>query len=265
MLGDMSKPNFASGVNLHELLHVAIDAAYAAGRRTLAYFNNGVAVETKADASPVTIADRESEQIIRWHIARAFPDHDIVGEEQGHTPGRDASVRWIIDPLDGTKTFVHGVPFYGVMIGVEVDLRPAVGVVYLPALDEMVEAAVGEGCRWNGRTARVSTVDQMKDAVLLVTDVVSAQKRGGAYDELTRGAKFARTWGDCYGHLLVATGRAEVMLDPIMNPWDCAALIPILQESGGHFCTWKGEVTAWGPDAVSTNAKLHREVMAALG
>jgi histidinol-phosphatase len=246
--------------SLNDLLNVAIDAAYAAGRRTLAYFNTGVAVETKADNTPVTRADREAEQMIRETILRHFPRHSILGEEGGIHEG-EKRIRWIIDPIDGTKSFVCGVPLYGVLIGIEIDGSPQVGVVYMPALDEMVSAANGLGCRWNGRAARVSSVDQMKNAVVLTTSMTSCNARSDAMDTLQSRAKVTRGWGDCYGYVLVATGRAEVMLDPRMNPWDCAPMLPILREAGGHFTDWKAEPTIWGADAVATNGALNREVL----
>jgi len=252
-----------SAPGLKHLLDVATEAAYRGGRRTLAYFGTGVDVETKSDNTPVTVADRECEELIRGIIKKNFPEHSIVGEEGGETGG-DPRYKWIIDPIDGTKTFVHGVPFYGVMIGVEVNGSTDVGVVYLPAFDEMVVAARGHGCLWNGRPSRVSETSQMKDAVLLTTNVTSAMARSDAYERLAARTKMNRTWGDCYGYVLVATGRAEIMLDPDMKPWDCAPLLPILQEAGGHFTTWQGEATIWGKDGVATNGALHQEVMSIL-
>lgn len=246
--------------SLPDLLGVAMEAAYRGGRRTLAYFNTGVDVELKADNTPVTRADRESEEVIREQIARYFPGHTIMGEE-GELKEGDPDYRWIIDPIDGTKTFVSGVPLYGVLIGVEVRGEPAVGVIYFPALDEMIDAAAGLGCRWNGRPARVSRVARLQDAAIMVTDVTGAAARSGAYARLAAATRFQRTWGDCYGYALVATGRAEAMLDAAMNPWDCAPLLPILQEAGGRFTTWAGEATIWGPDAVGTNGALHEAVL----
>jgi histidinol-phosphatase len=242
------------------LLDVAMEAAWLAGRRTLAYFNTGAAVEWKADRSPVTIADRESEALLRQVIGRAFPSHAILGEEEGETAG-SAPYRWIIDPLDGTKTFVRGVPLYGVLVGVEAHGTPVAGVIYLPALDEMVAAASGAGCTWNGRPCHVSNVKRLDQSLVVVTSERAARVRSGAYERLTSAAHLQRTWGDCYGYALVATGRAEVALDPIMNVWDCAALLPILQEAGGHFTDWGGTPTIWGNDAVATNAALHRQVL----
>lgn len=249
--------------SLKDLLAVATEAAYLGGKRTLAYFGTGVSVETKADSTPVTCADREAEQVIRARIQRSFPSHSIIGEEGGETAG-DSRYRWIIDPIDGTKTFIHGVPFYGVLIGIEISGEASVGVIYMPAFDEMVCAAKGLGCQWNGRNARVSDVAQLKDAVLLTTSVTSATARSDAYDRLAAQTKMQRTWGDCYGYVLVATGRAEIMLDPRMNPWDCAPMLPILQEAGGHFTTWEGKPTIWGSDGMATNASLHQQVLAVL-
>ena len=246
--------------SLHDLLAVATEAAYLGGRRTLAYFNSGIAVETKSDNTPVTRADRESEEVIRARILKTYPTHGILGEEGGAQAG-DAAYRWIIDPIDGTKTFICGVPFYGVLIGVEVYGKPAVGVCYLPAFDEMVSAATGLGCHWNGRPARVSTVSKLEDAALLTTSVTSASARSDAWEKLVARTKLQRTWGDCYGYVLVATGRADIMVDPQMNPWDCAPFAPIMEEAGGRFTTWDGTPTIWGKDAVASNAALHAQVI----
>ena len=162
--------------SLRELLSVASDAAYIAGRRTLAYFNAEVAVEHKADDTPVTRADREAELVIRERISRFFPDHSIVGEEHGETRG-NPDYKWIIDPIDGTKSFIHGVPLYGVLIGVEVRGRASVGVIYAPGTDELVAAADGLGCTWNGRTCRVSQVSKLEDATVLAGSITRAIAR----------------------------------------------------------------------------------------
>jgi histidinol phosphatase-like enzyme (inositol monophosphatase family) len=249
--------------SLPELLDVAIEAARTGGARTLSYFNAGVAVEWKADGSPLTNADRESERAIREVIGRAFPDHGILGEEEGETRGA-APYRWIIDPLDGTRSFVRGVPLYGTLIGLERQGEPVVGVVYLPALDELVAAAQGLGCTWNGRACRVSTVDRLDDALVTVTDERTARRRSGAYLRLADATALQRTWADCYAYVLVATGRAEVALDPIMNVWDCAALLPIVEEAGGRFTDWRGRRTIDGGEAVATNGLLHDRVLSLL-
>ena len=249
--------------SLRDLLDVALEAALAGGRCTLRYFNTGVAVEWKADGSPLTAADRESEAAMRRVIGGAFPDHAILGEEEGETADT-APYRWIIDPLDGTRTFVRGVPLYGTLVGVEVRGEPMVGVVHLPALAETVAAARGEGCRWNDRPCRVATTDALERALLVVTDERAARGRSGAYERLAARTAMQRTWADCYGYVLVATGRAEVALDPIMNVWDCAALLPVVEEAGGRFTDWTGRRTIHGGEAVATNGVLHEAVLQTL-
>ena len=248
---------------LRELLAVALEAAHEGGRRTLAYFNTGVDVDSKADGTPVTAADREAEAAMRRIIGRAFPGHGILGEEEGETAG-SAPYRWIIDPLDGTRSFVRGVPLYGTLVGLEIRGDPAVGVIHLPALDETIAAARGEGCTWNGRPCRVSAVDRLTDALLVVTDERTARARSGAYDRLVGATQLQRTWADCYGYALVATGRAEIALDPVMNVWDCAALLPVIEEAGGRFTDWRGRRTIHGGEAVATNGVVHAEVVALL-
>ena len=248
---------------LRDLLEVAVEAALGGGRRTLAYFNSGEPVELKADGSPVTVADREAEALMRRIIEGTYPGHAILAEESGEKPGRQP-FRWIVDPLDGTRTFVRGVPLFGTLVGVEAYGEPLVGVVYLPALDELITAARGEGCRWNGRTCHVSTVSRLEDALLVVTDERSARARSGAYERLSSRTQLQRTWADCYGYMLVATGRAEIALDPVMAVWDCAALVPIVEEAGGHFTDWRGRRTIHSGEAVATNGALQREVLGLL-
>lgn len=246
-------------VSLKDLLEVAMDAAYLGGRRALGYFNTRLEVERKRDNTPVTIADRESEQIIRQYILNRYPGHSILGEEAGVTTG-DGNYRWIVDPIDGTKTFVTGVPLWGVLIGVEVRGAASVGVIYLPALNEMISAATGSGCTFNSRPAHVSEIDQLENATLLTSSIVSCQKRSNLFNKLSAQCRLTRNWGDCYGYALVATGRAEIMLDPEMNPWDSAPMLPILNEAGGHFTSWNGDPTIHGKDAVATNGKLFARV-----
>jgi len=251
-------------IHLREFLEFAIDAAWQAGRQTLAHYQTGVAAQHKIDRSLVTVADRNAEQLLRELITARFPEHTIVGEEFGQSD-RESSHRWVIDPIDGTNTFVRGVPFYGVLVALEIDGAPVVGVTYFPALDEMIAAAQGLGCYWNGRRARVSTVRSLAEACIAYTDSRGLRERlDGDWDALQHATALQRGWGDCYGHCLVATGRADIMLDPRMNPWDCAALIPILQEAGGRFTDWTGRVTIDGGDAVSTNGALHDEMLARL-
>jgi histidinol-phosphatase len=245
---------------LRQLLDVAIEGAYRAGKRTLAHFNAGVAVDLKADETPVTVADREGERVLRETIGRYFPDHAILGEEEGETVG-DPDFRWVLDPIDGTKSFIAGVPLYGVLVGVEVRNAPAVGVIYLPALDEMVSAADGLGCTWNGRPCRVSSVSDLKNALIVSSSIVRCQKRSDAFDRLADVTRQQATWGDAYGYALVATGRAEVMMDAVQSPWDVGPMIPILREAGGHFTDWQGNYTIYSGEGVAVNAALQEPVL----
>jgi histidinol-phosphatase len=249
-------------VDKKELLEFAVDLAVGAGEITLKYFRKDPETAIKADGSFVTVADREAETYLRKRILERFPNDGIVGEEEGETEGTSGR-RWILDPIDGTFSFVHGVPFYGVLLGVEIDSELAVGVVNIAALDEIVYAAKGVGCFWNGKPTRVSSVTTLEESLLLCTEFVACERFGfaAASEELQRRAKSTRTWGDCYGYVLLATGRAEVMLDPVVNLWDCAALLPIVEEAGGTFTDWQGARTISGGNAIATNGKLFDEVM----
>ncbi|MGQ9625278.1 MAG: histidinol-phosphatase [Anaerolineae bacterium] len=247
---------------MRSFLEFAVEAAWEAGRITLAYFQTGLAIETKPDGSPVTVADRLAEEKLRSLIRARFPEHGILGEEMGRQEA-DSEYLWIIDPIDGTRSFARGVPLYGTLVGLEIGGEPALGVAYFPALGEMVYAARGEGCYWNGRRARVSEVRALEEALLLVTDMADIARygRSAAYAKLQKATAYQRGWGDCYGHILVATGRAEIMLDPVVSVWDCAALLPILQEAGGTFTDWEGSPTIHVNDAISTNGHLFETVM----
>lgn len=245
-----------------ELMEFASELARGAGDITLKYFRKDPETAQKADGSFVTIADREAESFLRERIRKAFPDDGVLGEEEGETVGRSGR-RWILDPIDGTFAFVHGVPLYGVMIAVESEGEPIVGVVNMPALNEVVAAAVGGGCFYNGKKAKVSTVASLDDSLLLGTNFLNCDTPGfdAAAQALQNAAKTSRTWGDCYGYVLLATGRADVMLDPIMNIWDCAALMPIVEEAGGTFTDWYGNRTIDGGNAIATNGLLLDAVM----
>lgn len=246
---------------LADYLKTATTLADDAGRLALAHYQRGVAVERKADRSPVTIADRTAEQLIRQGLASHYPGHAVLGEEFGADDAR-ASHRWIVDPIDGTRSFVHGVPLFGVLIALEVDGVVVAGVCHLPAVNETLAAARGLGCTWNGRPAQASRTATLQDATVVYSDARSMRRRlGPRWAELEDTVNEVRGWGDCYGHCLVATGRADVMLDAVMNPWDCAALLPILDESGGRFTDWRGEARIDGGDAVSTNGVLHDAVL----
>jgi len=189
----------------------AEETAREAGRLTLRYFLSGEAhPEFKGDDTPVTIADREAEQLIRDRIAFAWTSHQVVGEEFGESEGAStASHRWIIDPIDGTKSFVHGVPLYGILIALEIEGTVEVGCAYFPALDEIISAATGQGVLWNASPCRVSEVDQLDRAVCAHIDTAYFAKngKGEAWQRLQNAVYYNAGWCDAYGYLLVATGR----------------------------------------------------------
>jgi histidinol phosphatase-like enzyme (inositol monophosphatase family) len=242
-------------LSLREYLDTAVALATDAGAFVLSHYQRGIDVELKADRSPVTAADLGAERLIRAGLAARFPSHAIVGEELGANAD-GASHRWFVDPIDGTRSFVHGVPLFGVLLG----------VCHLPGVGETLAAARGLGCTWNGRPARASSKTSLAEATLVYSDCRHLEGRlGRRWTALQAATGLQRGWGDCYGHCLVATGRADVMLDPVMNPWDVAALVPILQESGGRMTDWAGAVRVDGGDAVSSNGHLHDAVLAALG
>ncbi|MEJ7590710.1 MAG: histidinol-phosphatase [Planctomycetaceae bacterium] len=252
-------------------LHFALQMAAAASDLILKHYQvDGLLVESKSDDSPVTVADRGAEQLIRNMLAESFPQDGILGEEFESVPGRNG-YRWILDPIDGTKPFVHGVPLFGTLIGIESEGRMVAGVCRFPALDEVVYAAEGQGCWWQirnqaPRRTNVSRVTLLSDARLMFTEPTHWITTG-RFDSIVsvmKQVKVARGWGDCYGHTMVATGRAEIAIDPLMSPWDIAALIPILREAGGTCTDWKGVETVTGGDGVSVVPALRDAVLSVL-
>jgi myo-inositol-1(or 4)-monophosphatase len=256
------------GVDMSEsvrsYLSFAMETVQLAGKLTLRYFQSGVRPDFKADDTPVTVADRKSEELMRSRIEKHFPQHAIVGEEFGSSQKQGASHRWFIDPIDGTKAFLRGVPLYATLLGLEIEGQVEVGAAYFPALDEMIAAATGEGCWWNGRRAHVSEVGGLEQSLAVFGDVASFAKHGraDAWQRITQAVSFRAGWGDAYGHMLVATGRAELMLDPIMHVWDSAPFPPILKEAGGYFGDWQGKPTIHANEALSTSQALLPEVLA---
>lgn len=255
--------------DLSQYLDFARSIAYEAGQITLEYYLKNLSPETKLDGSPVTIADRRSEETIRRAIEKKFPDHGLLGEEYGESASAGRECRWIIDPIDGTQSFIHGVPLYAVLIGLEIAGRVEVGVAYFPALNEMVSAASGLGCWWNGGTSgsnrrcQVSGVTDLSRSVVSCTDIMNFKKYGGydAYERLAQRAWHRPGWGDAYGYLLAATGRIEVMLDPIMAIWDCGPFPPIFREAGGYFGDWQGNETIYSGRGLGTSQVLLPEVL----
>jgi histidinol-phosphatase len=255
---------------LQNILGFAVDAARQAGELTLKYFNSDAGFEMKADNTPVTIADREAEQLLRRLIEAEFSNHGIIGEEFDEKVGSEPG-RWILDPIDGTFSFICRVPLYSVLVGFEWQGEMLAGVIHAPALGETVYAARGLGCTWcapNGeeRPARVSEVAELSQARLLHggPKLLHKHGKGRAFDRLREKVYAERGWCDAHAYLLIATGRAEIMLDPILSIWDTAALLPVVTEAGGTFTDWTGRPTHTAPEAIATNGHLLEQVLATI-
>ncbi len=248
------------------LLDAVAEVARLMGTTALAHFKTALRTEYKADGSPVTIADRGAEQAARDWITRRFPSDGVLGEEFGELrPG--APRRWIVDPIDGTKSFVRGVPLWGSLVAVCEGPRVLAGAACFPALDELLAAAAGQGCWWNDARCRVSDCADLATATVLTTDerFTGQPERAERWRALADEAAVARSWGDCVGYLLVATGRAEAMVDPVLSAWDAAPFLPIVTEAGGVFTDWSGDATVFGGSAIATNRHLAAEVRSILG
>jgi len=228
------------------------------------YYRANVAVETKADQSPVTIADREAEQVMRQAIMQAYPEHGILGEEYGHHQP-DAPYQWVLDPIDGTKSFVSGSYLFGTLIALVKDGRPILGVINHPIFDDFL---IGDGrCTWlNGEPVHVRPCTDLADAVMLNTEHwnVGNYHDAAAFEALSRRAKRYNNWGDCHGYYLLATGGADIMTDPVMNLWDLMALIPIVEGAGGRITDWHGRDPITGSGVIATAGAIHDQVVAAL-
>jgi histidinol phosphatase-like enzyme (inositol monophosphatase family) len=254
-------------------LDFAVAIARAAGDVTLRYFRTaGLTVERKADKSPVTIADRSAEQLMRDRISESFPHDAILGEEMGSREGTNG-FQWVLDPIDGTKSFIHGVPLFTTLVAVLENDEPRIGVIHAPATGETVYAAKGSGCWYTPNAesepekSRVSNVARLEESLLVTTEIESFKQNPSphafdVYLKLQSAVRFARTWGDGYGYLMVATGRAEIMIDPIVNLWDAAPLQTVIEEAGGTFTDWSGKPTIHTGDAIATNGLVANEVLA---
>jgi histidinol phosphatase-like enzyme (inositol monophosphatase family) len=238
-------------------MEAVAEVAGIAGGIAMEYYGSNPATRTKSDGSPVSVADTSAEQAAREWIELHFPEDGIIGEELPSVREK-AARRWIIDPIDGTYTFLQSVPLWGTLVAVAEGESVIAGAACFPALDESIVAARGEGCWWNGSRAAVSTVAALAEARLVTTDArfLRDETRRGRWTRLQTGARTMRTWGDCYGYLLVATGRADIMVDDVISDWDGAAFMPIITEAGGEFTDWRGRATPFGGDAIVTNGKL---------
>lgn len=256
----------SGGGQMAELLQAVREVAELAGAVALEHYRKGVEAEVKADRTPVTIADRAAEDAARSWLEQRFPQDGIVGEERGVTRP-DAQRRWIVDPIDGTRTFLRGVPLWGTLVGVAEGDEVLAGCAAFPALGEWVAAARGEGAWHQGHRCTVSKTALLEHALVLTTDerFTTTPFALPGWRAVSEQVGLTRTWGDCYGYLLVATGRAEMMVDAVLADWDAVALQPVIEEAGGVFTDWKGRRTAFGKSGVATNRALAEPLRKALG
>lgn len=249
-------------------LDAALEFALAGGRIALRHYRTQLSSERKADGTWVTEADWAVEAQIRLRIARAFPDHNVLGEEEGLTaagggPPAPGAPTWVVDPIDGTNNYMAGIPIWATLVALRVDGRSVAGVVHAPALGETYDAASGAGARCNGKTIGVDPAAALPDATVLFASVTSWRGNKG-FDEMLERARRSRGLGDFWGHVLVARGAAHVMAEPDLSVWDVAALQPIVAEAGGRLTDLDGN--EWGDrgGCVTTNGTLHDEVLALL-
>jgi histidinol-phosphatase len=242
-------------------LQAVTEVARFAGNIANQHYRQRVSVETKLDGTPVTAADRSAEEAARRWIERRFPDDGILGEEFP-TVREGARRTWIIDPIDGTKTFIRDVPLWGTLMAVIEDKRVIAGAAFFPVVSEIISAAIDCGCWWNDSRASVSSIDDLAEATIVTSASPFSTNESirRRWQELETTALLSRTWGDCFGYLMVATGRAEVMADPVLSLWDIAAFLPIISEAGGVLTDFAGDTTAFGGSAIATNGALSTSV-----
>ncbi len=218
-------------------------------------------IEIKPDGSPVTIADKECERQLRAMINKKFPNHGIIGEEFGNE-NTDAEFVWSLDPIDGTKSFVHRVALYGILFGVLHEGKPCVGVIDQPVSRERI---IGDGNTtfYNGRQVRVAGTQKVEDALLLTTDLIDCENEhpNENWNALLHRAKLFRTWGDCYAYMMVANGNADIMADPVLSPWDLYPLLPILRGAGATVTDWRGNDPLNATSILAANPTLHAQAL----
>jgi histidinol-phosphatase len=236
----------------------AIVAARRAGDLALHYFDTSVPVEWKKDYSPVTQADRETESLIRTTLLKSFPQDGFLGEEHGEQDGT-SGFRWIIDPIDGTRSFVRGIPIWATLIGLEYKGEQIAGVVEIPAWRQTYRALKGDGAYRGERRIHVSDVGELKESQMFYSSLswFILAGRKDEFLELSARTERQRGFGDFYGYLLVAQGSGEIMIEYGTHPWDLAALKPIIEEAGGRFTDWEGHATISRSDTLATNGKVH--------
>lgn len=249
--------------NMEEFAAFASGLTRESGALIMEYFGRDVGVQIKNDQTPVTVADQRAEALLRQRIGSRYPEHQILGEEEGLSGPGDAEYRWVLDPIDGTKSFIRGVPLFGTLIALLHEDQPVLGLIHLPAMGQLLTGARGMPTTCNGTPVHVSGTRDLASATVLFTSPGELYRRGygAALQELTKRVGLVRSWGDCFGHFLVATGQADAMFDPILNIWDVAALKPCIEGAGGKLTDRQGDPTGLGDSALSSNGHLHREVL----
>jgi len=225
------------------------------------YFRQPLSIENKSDYSPVTIADKLAEEKMREIIAKEFPSHGIIGEEFGnHKP--DAEYVWVLDPIDGTKSFISGALSFGTLIALMKNGKSIIGVINHPILNEFL-IGDNQDCLLNRGKVEMRICSSINQATLLTTDHLNIGKYQdqNKFDELTKKVKLYRNWGDCYGYYLLATGFADIMIDPIMSIWDSMALIPIINGAGGAITDYQGNDPTIGNSIVASSKGIHSDVI----
>ena len=241
---------------------VALGAAQQAGDFALQYFDQGIAVEWKPDHSPVTMADRGSEDLIRKILLGAFPNDGFLGEERGATPGA-SGYRWIIDPIDGTRSFVRGIPIWATMIGLEHKGELIAGVVRVPAMKQVFHALRGAGAFRDERRIQVSNIATLDKSHLYYSSIRYFQRAGreAQFLDMVRQTERQRGFGDFYGFMMIAQGSGEIMIEHGVHSWDLAAIVPIIEEAGGKLTTWDGVLDIDKPDVLATNGLMHEAAL----
>ena len=245
-----------------ELLNEAVELAREAGRLTLRWFtDHELSVQRKDDGSPVTEADKAAEAFLREALAERFPDDALIGEEYPEAQGTSGRT-WVIDPIDGTRSFVRGVPLYTTLLALIDQQGPAIGVAAVPGLDEAVWAGRGLGCYHNGRRCQVSSQAELSRSYLSTSGL--EWWPNGTFQRFGPSGARVRTWGDGYGYVLVATGRVDAMIDPGLNLWDIAPMLVIVPEAGGRITQWNGSSNASSGDWLASNGAIHDELLTRL-
>jgi histidinol-phosphatase len=263
-------------VMMQDLLTLALEAVAQAHKVIMQHYQKALTVEWKPDATPVTIADKGAEEVMREFLLKRDAGFGFVGEEFGCTTSKNGYT-WIMDPIDGTKSFIYGVPLFGTLLALMEKGEPVVGIIALPALNSVLYAAKGLGCFCDGKPVKTSAVTHLADSLVLSGTVNTFEARGhtASFTKLRQSARLYRGWGDCYGYYQVAQGRAEVMCDPVVSLWDIAPMPIIFSEAGGRFSALDGKSYSWQEadfmqehvfadqysGCVATNGLIHKKVI----